>query len=138
MELGESREDYLEAVYILSKQHDVRIVDLAALLERKLPTVSVAVRELGKKEYVSRDERGCVRLTEKGRQVAEKVYGRHCYYRGLLARAGVEPEQAEREGCRMEHVLSDDSHRKLKDYIEKLEKDRQEPDGRGRTGAAGV
>lgn len=124
MELGESREDYLEAVYVLSKQHDVRIVDLAVRLERKLPTVSVAVRELGKKEYVSRDERGRVSLTEKGKQVAEKVYGRHCYYRDLLVRAGVEPEQAEREGCRMEHVLSDASHQKLKEYIGKLEKGR--------------
>ena len=51
------------------------------------------------------------------------MYERHQYYKNLLIRAGVEPETAEKEGCALEHVLSNDSHRKLEKYIRDLEKD---------------
>nr|WP_303180441.1 metal-dependent transcriptional regulator [Lachnoclostridium phocaeense] len=117
MELGQSLEDYLEAAYRLSKNQDVRNIDIALLLGRSKPSVSVAVKELMEKGYAKKDSRGNIILTEKGRKMAEKVYGRHLYYTKLLIAAGVDRERAEYEGCRMEHILSDDSHEKLKKFI---------------------
>lgn len=51
MELGQSLEDYLEAAYRLSKNQDVRNIDIALLLGRSKPSVSVAVKELMEKGY---------------------------------------------------------------------------------------
>ena len=54
MELGQSLEDYLEAVYRLSQKQDVRNIDIALLLGRSKPSVSVAVKELMEKGYAKR------------------------------------------------------------------------------------
>ena len=50
---------------------------------------------------------------EKGREVAEQTYEKHCFFTHLLMEAGVEPEIAEQEACRIEHVISEDSFQKL-------------------------
>ena len=54
MELGQSLEDYLEAVYRLSQKQDVRNIDIALLLGRSKPSVSVAVKELIEKGYAKK------------------------------------------------------------------------------------
>ena len=54
MELGQSLEDYLEAAYRLSKNQDVRNIDIALLLGRSKPSVSVAVKELMEKGYAKK------------------------------------------------------------------------------------
>lgn len=56
-------------------------------------------------------------ITAAGREMAENVYSRHLYYTKLLIAAGVDRERAEYEGGRMDHILSDDSHEKLKKSI---------------------
>lgn len=117
MELGQSLEDYLEAVYRLSQKQDVRNIDIALLLGRSKPSVSVAVKELIEKGYAKKDSRGTIILTEKGRKMAENVYSRYLYYTKLLIAAGVDRKRVEYEGCRKEHILSDDSHEKLKRFI---------------------
>ena len=117
MELGQSLEDYLEAAYLISEKHPTRNIDIAVLLNRSKPSVSVAVKELMKKGYALKDSNGNVCLTEKGKQLAKNVYERHQYYKNLLIRT------AEKEGCALEHVLSNDSHRKLEKYIRDLERD---------------
>ena len=77
MELGQSLEDYLEAAYRLSKNQDVRNIDIALLLGRSKPSVSVAVKELMEKGYAKKDSRGTIILTEKGRKmVLRKSVGR--------------------------------------------------------------
>ena len=123
MELGQSLEDYLEAAYLISEKHPTRNIDIAVLLNRSKPSVSVAMKELVKKGYALKDSNGNVCLTEKGKELAKNVYERHQYYKNLLIRAGVDPETAEKEGCALEHVLSNDSHRKLEKYIRDLERD---------------
>ena len=110
--------DTADAVWV------VRILeDSGYTLSASKPSVSVAVKELVKKGYALKDCNGNVCLTEKGKELAKNVYERHQYYKNLLIRAGVEPETAEKEGCALEHVLSNDSHRKLEKYIRDLERD---------------
>ena len=67
MELGQSLEDYLEAAYLISEKHPTRNIDIAVLLNRSKPSVSVAVKELVKKGYALKDCNGNVCLTEKGK-----------------------------------------------------------------------
>lgn len=118
MELGQSLEDYLEAIYILSKTQKVRNIDIAERLGYTKASCCVGVKNLQKKGYAGKGIHNSVVLTEKGRTLAEKLYSRHKYYTELLIRAGVSPEKAEEEGCMLEHVLSDDSHEKLVRYME--------------------
>ena len=65
-------------------------------------------------------------LTDVGREVAEKIYERHCFFTEQLIAAGVDPKTAEADACRIEHVISQESFLKLKIVfcnIENLEKE---------------
>lgn len=55
-------------------------------------------------------------LTDIGREVAEKIYERHCFFTEQLIAAGVDPKTAETDACRMEHNISMESFEKLRDY----------------------
>ena len=112
MTLSSSMEDYLEAVLVLRKQSGyARCVDVAAYLQVTKPSVSRAVKELIKAKYLCKDSS----LTSQGEQVATAVYERHCFFTEKLLAAGVDPQTAEKEACRMEHGISEASFHKLKD-----------------------
>ena len=59
------------------------------------------------------DEDYFLHLTDVGREVAEKIYERHCFFTEQLIAAGVDPETAEADACRLEHCISDESFLKL-------------------------
>ena len=114
MKLHASGEDYLEAVLILErKKGAARSVDVAEQLEVSKPSVSRAVSLLKEGGFL-RVEDNNLSLTDVGREVAEKIYERHCFFKNRLMDAGVDEETAEKEACRLEHDLSDDSFDKLK------------------------
>ena len=109
-----SGEDYLEAVLVLQKEKGmVRSVDVARHMGVSKPSVCHAVVTLKKGGFLTTDEDLFLRLTDIGRGVAEQTYEKHCFFTLLLMEAGVEPEIAEQEACRIEHVISEDSFQKL-------------------------
>ena len=61
------------------------------------------------------DEDHFLHLTEQGREVAEKIYERHCFFTEQLIAAGVDPKTAEADACRIEHVISDETFCRLKE-----------------------
>ena len=63
-------------------------------------------------------------LTNVGREVAEKIYERHCVLTTVLINLSVDPEQAEQVACRIEHAISDESFQKLKNVLQNDEKAR--------------
>lgn len=117
MPLRESGEDYLEAILMLSKEHEkVRSIDVAEHLSVTKASVSKAMTSLERKGYVEMGKRD-VHLTEKGMEVASQMLERHVFFRDLLERAGVDAQRAAKEGCHMEHCLSEDSFEKLKQLL---------------------
>ena len=54
-------------------------------------------------------------LTDVGREVAEKIFERHCFFTEQLIAAGVDPRTAEADACRIEHIISDESFDRLKE-----------------------
>ena len=56
-----------------------------------------------------------IHLTDVGREVAEKIYERHCFFTEQLIAAGVDPKTAEADACRIEHIISDESFSRLKE-----------------------
>lgn len=114
MKLHASGEDYLEAVLILEqKKGSARSVDVAEQLGVSKPSVSRAVSLLKDGGFL-RAEDNYLYLTDEGREIAEKIYEKHCYFRRRLIDAGVDEMTAEKEACMMEHSLSDESFDKLK------------------------
>ena len=110
-----SGEDYLEAVLILQKQKGtVRSVDVARHLEVTKPSVCNAVATLRDGGFLTMDEDYSLHLTDVGREVAEQTYEKHRFFTERLIEAGVNPDTAERDACRIEHVISDESFRCLK------------------------
>ena len=81
MKLRASGEDYLEAVLILQKKNGmVRSIDLARHMEVSKPSISRAVAILQEGGFLMMDEDHFLHLTEVGREVAEKIYERHCFF----------------------------------------------------------
>lgn len=120
MQLQESGEMYIETIYILSKkQNEVRSIDVGDYMGFSKPSVSRAIGILKKGGYVDMDGRGFLSLTEKGLEVAEKIYERHILLTQFLVSLGVEEETAVRDACRMEHIISDESFAAIKKYTEK-------------------
>ena len=115
MKLHASGEDYLEAILVLQRQKGmVRSVDVARHLEVTKPSVCNAVATLREGGFLTMDEDYSLHLTDVGREVAEQTYEKHRFFTDRLIEAGVDPDTAERDACRIEHVISDESFRCLK------------------------
>ena len=120
--LHQSGEDYLEAILLLQKEKGmVRSVDVARYMEVSKPSVCHAVATLKEGGFLTMDGDFFLHLTDVGREVAEQTYEKHCFFTRLLTEAGVDPRTAERDACRMEHVISENSFRHLKQSMDKKE-----------------
>ena len=114
MKLHASGEDYLETILVLHKKTGmVCSVDVARHMGVSKPSVCVAVNTLKDGGFLTMDEDHFLHLTDVGREVAEKIYKRHCFFTEQLIAAGVDPKTAEADACRLEHCISDESFLKL-------------------------
>ena len=119
MKLHASGEDYLEAVLVLQKQKGmVRSVDVARHMDVSKPSVCHAVATLKNGGFLTMDDGFFLHLTNIGREVAEQIYEKHRFFMERLIAAGVDPETAEADACRIEHVISEESFRRLKAVAE--------------------
>ena len=117
MELQESGEMYLESILVLSKKkNDVRSIDIVDYMGFSKPSVSRAVGKLKAERYIIVDSDGYIALTESGRQIAEKIYGRHTFLTDFFEKIGVNPKVAAEDACRIEHVISDETMDAIKKY----------------------
>ena len=111
-----SGEDYLEAILVLQKKMGmVRSIDLARHMGFSKPSISHAVGVLKNGGFLTMDENHFLHLTDVGREVAEKIFERHCFFTEQLIAAGVDPRTAEADACRIEHIISDESFSRLKE-----------------------
>ena len=116
--LHKSGEDYLEAILILTNQKGcVRSIDVAEYLNFSKPSVSNAVALLRKSGYLEMDQEHFLYLTQSGREIAEEIYERHCFFTELLESAGVDHKTAESDACAMEHDISSSSFKRLKKAV---------------------
>ena len=116
MKLYASGEEYLETILILHRKMGmVHSVDVSRHMAVSKPSVCHAVAVLQEGGFLAVDGDHFLHLTEQGRIIAEKIYERHRFFTDRLIEAGVDPKTAEADACRIEHVISDETFRRLKE-----------------------
>jgi len=118
--MRESGEMYLETILVLGKRKNVvRAIDVAEERGFSKASVSRAFSHLKQDGCIIVDDAGRVALTEKGRQIAEKIYERHRILTETLVSLGVPEETAAADACKIEHDLSDESFDAIKEHTKK-------------------
>ena len=121
MRNNESAEMYLETILMLTEEKgQVRSIDVARQTGYSKPSISRAMGLLKKRGFIEINELGYITLTESGKNSAYRVLERHRILTDFLLSIGVNAENASEDACRMEHVISDVSLTKIKDFAEKL------------------
>ena len=117
----ESGEDYLEAILVLKNKNGfVRSVDIANHLGFSKPSVSRAMGILEKDGYIEFGIGNMINLTEKRKEKASDVYSRHQLLTKFLVKiTGIPDDQAEKNACRIEHVIDSDVVEGIKNWINK-------------------
>ncbi len=119
-DIGKSAEDYLESMIILKEKNGyVRSIDIAGFLGVTKPSVSVAMKRLREDGYIEMDKSGLITVTDKGMEIADKIYTRHKKLTAFFVSLGVDPAVAEDDACRIEHDLSDETFDAICAHIEK-------------------
>ena len=124
MIIKESAENYLEAILMIKKEKgNVRSVDIAHHLNFTKPSVSVAVKGFREEGYITMEHDGAINLTDKGMEIASKVYERHELIAKAFIALGVDKKTAYEDSCRIEHDISPETFDKLKEHLLKFKAD---------------
>ncbi len=118
MHLQESAEMYLETIYVLSQKSNlVRSIDVAEYMGYSKPSVSRAVGLLKNGGYLTMADDGILSLTDDGKKAAKKIFERHTILSKFLMYIGVSEKTASVDACRIEHVISDETLKAMKNYL---------------------
>ena len=120
IQVGQSGEDYLEAVLVLGQaKRVVRVKDVAERLAVSRPSVVAALVKLERQGLVRHERYGAVELTEAGVGVAASVDQRHkLLFSFLHETLGLRAGKASEEACALEHALSAETTAKLLRLVE--------------------
>ena len=118
MKIQESAENYLETILMLEQSKGrVRSIDIAVELGFSKPSVSVAMKQLRENGYVEMTDGNFLLLTDKGREIAQRMYERHTLLTDWLVFLGVDRKTAAADACRIEHVVSQESFEKIREHV---------------------
>jgi DtxR family Mn-dependent transcriptional regulator len=115
--MTQSLEDYLEMVSFLADDGEVRVTDIATRLHVSKPSVLTALRLLEEQGLIKHERYRTVSLTKQGALRAEEIRDRHnfltLFFRDVV---GVNAEIAEKDACKMEHLLSEETLLKMRAF----------------------
>lgn len=123
MVIKESAENYLESILMLKMQNGyVRSVDIANELNFTKASVSIAMKNLRESGYITTDDEGGLALTDKGLEIAERIYERHRILTKALMSLGIDEATAAEDSCKIEHHISQKTFDKVKEHVLKYSK----------------
>ncbi len=122
MQIKESAENYLETILVIHMQKGYcRCIDICNKMGFSKPSVSVYMKNLKTDGYILIDENGDITLTEKGKEIAEKIYDKHNVIAGFLMQLGTPEDIAYQDSCKIEHDISEVSFGLIKaQYLKNL------------------
>ncbi|HEX4265499.1 MAG TPA: transcriptional regulator MntR [Verrucomicrobiae bacterium] len=120
---SQSAEDYLERIHeLIEKKGYARVVDIASSLKVKQASVTSMVQKLAESGYLEYEKyRGLV-LTDKGRDVAQKIQNRHATLSRFFSLFGLDAETQRQDIEGIEHHLSPATVDVLADLTQFFEK----------------
>ena len=115
-ELSDSLQDYLEAVYLLSRGKGfARFRDISRSLKVSMPSVNAAIKNLAARGLITYERYGYISLTTKGERTGAKIAGHHLFLKDFFMTVlGLGAADAERDACKAEHALSSATLLKLR------------------------
>jgi len=118
MSKSETIENYLETIYMIKlKKGSVRSIDISNEMGYSKPTISITVKKYREEGYITIDEGGYISLTEKGLDIAQRIYERHNVIAGILMALGIDEKTAFEDSCRIEHCISEKSYQAMKAHF---------------------
>ena len=115
MQILKSSEDYLEAMLMMQERHGtIRSIDIAEELGVTKPSVSYATKRLRENGYILMDKDSLITLTDKGMEIAQRIYERHKLLTQFLLQIGVDEATAREDACKIEHDLSNATFEAIK------------------------
>jgi DtxR family Mn-dependent transcriptional regulator len=112
--MTQSLEDYLKTVGLLAERGEVRITDIALRLGVSKTSVITAIKSLGSRGFLEHKRYGNVFLTDKGKEKAAEIRSRYDFLVLFLQDVvGVSAETAKQDSCKMEHIISEETYKKM-------------------------
>ena len=120
MASNESMEMYLETVYILEKNHGhAHVSEVAESLNVSKPSVTKAMKQLRSEGLIHKEPYGSITLTEEGRLISAKVHKKHRLITLFLEHSlKLERIEAEKNACKIEHILTNKMSTAIKEYLD--------------------
>ena len=117
-----SLEEYLKTIYILiNKKGSARVTDIACELSCTKPSVNRALKLLKEDELIKYEAYKDIELTNKGITFAKDIVRKHDTLKAFLVEVlKVEPLKAEDEAKLMKHAISEDTVKRLEQYIQTI------------------
>jgi DtxR family Mn-dependent transcriptional regulator len=114
--LTSSLEDYLESILILERKNRVaRVKDIADNLRVQMPSVTGALKSLRAKGLINYEKNSFISLTEKGLSIATAIEKRHDIICDFLEKILLlSPREAADQACKIGHVITSETARRLK------------------------
>jgi DtxR family Mn-dependent transcriptional regulator len=118
---SESTEHYLETILLLASENRVvRVKDISRRIKVSMPSVHTALHVLEDRGFIHHEKYGYVELTREGELLARKIYASHVllteFFSGILE---VPLEVAQRDACKIEHIISGETLEKVAAFMEK-------------------
>ena len=119
--ISSSLEDYLEAIYeIYTEKHGVKAIDISKKLGVGRSSVTEALKTLAQKHLVNYSRYGVLSLTAVGEEAAKNVIEKHrvlySFFKNIL---NLDETEAQKNACRVEHVLSEQAFQALTNFVGK-------------------
>jgi DtxR family Mn-dependent transcriptional regulator len=113
--MTQSLEDYLKTIGLLTDRGEVRITDIAARLGVSKPSVVAAIRLLEEQGFLEHKRYRTVALTKQRKEKAAEIRGRYEFLLSFFQEVvGVSVETAKQNSCKMEHIISEETLKKMK------------------------
>jgi DtxR family transcriptional regulator, Mn-dependent transcriptional regulator len=121
--MTESLEMYLETIGLLRETTKMaRVTDIARELGVSKPSVHAALHELERRGLIEHEHYGEVFLSPEGKEASAAIRRRHELLTAFLREiVGVCAETAERDACRIEHYLSEETMERIADRMKGLQ-----------------
>lgn len=120
--MTKSLEDYLEVIGNLAEENNnPRVKDIAERLSLTKPSVHVALHTLEERGMIKHEHYGAITLTNEGNKAYTKIKEKHDILTSFLEKiVGVNHDIAEKDGCAMEHIISDETFSNIKKMLKQF------------------